>query len=75
MVLLEHDIEHPLILREAVLQGDRFGEHFDALDGIARQIREFSRARQVSVDEHHGRPSLRLERSPAIRPDKTLLSA
>jgi hypothetical protein len=53
-VLLEHDIEHPLILREAVLQGDRFRQHFDALDGGARQIGKFRNTRQVPVDEHDG---------------------
>jgi hypothetical protein len=55
VVLAQHEIEDALIFREAVLQGDRFGQHFHPLDGIAREVCKFRNARQMPVDKHNGR--------------------
>ena len=54
IMFAEHDIDNALIFREAVLQGDRFGQHLDALDGVTGEVGEFHLARQVPIDEHDG---------------------
>ena len=51
-MLAQHEIEHPLVLGEPVLQRDAFGQHLDPFNGFSRQIVEFRLTREVAIDEH-----------------------